>query len=205
MSAPAEKTTETTVSFTENAQKYLASLIDQQEEDVLGLRMFINDPGTPRGETCLSYCREKDLRPDDVTQQHGDFLVYFEARSLPFLEEAEVDYLSNSMGGQLTIKAPFSRMPPKIGADSTIEDRINYVLYSEINPALAAHGGEVRLVEVVEDSVAVLQFGGGCQGCGMVDATLKDGVERTLCEQIPELREVRDMTDHSFRENAYFR
>ena len=57
---------------------------------------------------------------------------------------------------------------------------------------------------VDEDSVAVLQFGGGCQGCGMVDVTLKDGVEKTLLETLPQLTAVRDVTDHSVTENAYF-
>ena len=94
---------------------------------------------------------------------------------------------------------------PKITEDSSIEDRVNYVLYNEINPGLAAHGGNVSLEEIFEESVAVLRFGGGCQGCGMVDVTLKDGVEKTLLEQIPQLTEVRDVTDHSVRENAYYR
>ena len=70
---------------------------------------------------------------------------------------------------------------------------------------MAAHGGNVSLEEIFEESVAVLRFGGGCQGCGMVDVTLKDGVEKTLLEQIPQLTEVRDVTDHSVRENAYYR
>ena len=62
----------------------------------------------------------------------------------------------------------------------------------------------MRLVELLEDGIAVLQFGGGCQGCGMVDATLKHGVEKSLLEQLPELKGVRDVTDHSVRTNAYY-
>ena len=62
----------------------------------------------------------------------------------------------------------------------------------------------MSLVELVDEDVAVLQFGGGCQGCGMVDMTLKDGVEKTLLEQLPQLREVRDITDHSQGENPYY-
>ena len=62
----------------------------------------------------------------------------------------------------------------------------------------------VSLVDIVDDNVAVLRFGGGCQGCGQVDLTLKDGVERTLLERIPELTAVRDVTDHTNRENAYY-
>ena len=79
------------------------------------------------------------------------------------------------------------------------------MLYNEINPGLAAHGGQVTLVEIVEESVAVLQFGGGCQGCAAVDITLKQGVEKSLVERIPELTEIRDVTDHTMRENAYYR
>ena len=55
------------------------------------------------------------------------------------------------------------------------------------------------------NETAVLQFGGGCQGCGMVDLTLKDGVEKTLLEQIEGLKKVQDVTDHSYRENAYYK
>ena len=65
--------------------------------------------------------------------------------------------------------------------DSPIEEQINYILYSDINPGLASHGGDVKLMEVVEEEeghIAILQFGGGCQGCSAVDMTLKDGVER---------------------------
>ena len=69
---------------------------------------------------------------------------------------------------------------------------------------LAAHGGEVSLVEITEDNYAVLRFGGGCQGCSAVDITLKDGVEKTLMEQLPQLAGVRDMTDHTDRSNAYY-
>jgi Fe/S biogenesis protein NfuA len=61
----------------------------------------------------------------------------------------------------------------------------------------------VALVEVVEDE-AVLQFGGGCQGCAAVDMTLKQGVEKTLREQVPDLRGIRDATDHTVTENAYY-
>ena len=129
--------------------------------------------------------------------------AWIDGRSKPFLADALVDYAKDKMGGQLTIKAPNANVP-KVSDDSPIEDRINYVLHSQVNPSLASHGGNVSLVEVVDMNIAILQFGGGCQGCGMVDMTLKDGVEKTLLELIPELTAVRDVTDHSVTENAYF-
>ena len=190
------------VTITESAQDYLAELLSKQE-DALGVRVFINQPGTPRAETCIAYAREGDVEDDDEQRVLEKFTVWFEGRSLPFLEDALVDYAKDRMGGQLTIKAPNAKMP-RVGDDSPIEDRINYVLYNEVNPALAAHGGEVSLVEVTQDSFAVLQFGGGCQGCSAVDMTLKDGVEKTLLEQIPQLAGVKDITDHTDTSQAYY-
>jgi Fe/S biogenesis protein NfuA len=106
------------------------------------------------------------------------------------------------MGGQLTIKAPNSKTP-YVDENSPIEDRINYILYDEINPSLASHGGEVSLLEVTDNKVAILKFGGGCQGCSSVDVTLKQGVEKTLLERIPELTSISDQTDHSDNSSAY--
>ena len=191
------------VTITESAQTYLAGLLAKQEAKDIGVRVFITEPGTPMAETCIAYCRPEEAQEDDIKVSYQQFDGYIDARSEPFLEEALVDYAEDRMGGQLTIKAPNAKVP-KVSDDSPLEDQINYVLHSQINPSLASHGGMVSLIEIVEDNVAVLQFGGGCQGCGMVDVTLKDGVEKTLLETLPQLTAVRDVTDHSVTENAYF-
>ncbi|HBZ49298.1 MAG TPA: Fe/S biogenesis protein NfuA [Halieaceae bacterium] len=188
--------------ITESAQNYLAELLAKQD-GALGVRVFINQPGTPKAETCIAYCRADDVVETDQTQVFGPITAYIELRSIPFLEDALVDYNKDRMGGQLTIKAPNAKLP-RVDDDSPVEDRINYILYNEVNPALAAHGGEVSLVEVTEESVAILKFGGGCQGCGMVDQTLKGGVEKSLLEQVPELTGVRDVTDHTDKSQAYY-
>ena len=205
MSEVAEQATiELKITITESAQDYLAELLEGQEDDVLGIRMFVNAPGTSKAETCIAYCREADIDQEDTLVSYGKFTARFEARSIPFLEDAFVDYAKDRMGGQLTIKAPNAKLP-QVNADSSIEDRINYVLFNEVNPSLAAHGGEVSLLEVTDENIAILQFGGGCQGCGMVESTLKDGVEKSLLEQVPELSAVMDMTDHTDRSHAYFK
>lgn len=190
------------ITITDSAQEYLAELLAKQD-DALGVRVFINQPGTPRAETCIAYCREGDLQEADESVELDKIKVWYEANSLPYLEDALVDYSKDRMGGQLTIKAPNAKMP-RVDEDSPLEDRVNYVLYNEVNPALAAHGGEVSLVEITDDMFAVLQFGGGCQGCSAVDQTLKGGVEKTLLEQLPQLAGVRDMTDHSDTSTAYY-
>lgn len=192
------------IEITEAGQNYLSELLARQDCEGIGIRVFVLDGGTPKAETCIAFCRPGEEEADDEPYQYNGFRAFIEKKSKPYLEEAVVDYAKDSMGGQLTIRAPNSRMP-RIGPDSSLEDRINYVLYNEINPGLASHGGNISLERVTEDKVAVLRFGGGCQGCGMVDVTLKEGVEKTLLQQIPELAGIRDATDHSNQENAYYR
>ena len=191
------------IDITDSAQEYLSELLSKQE-DPTNIKIFVSEPGTPKAETCIVYCKEGEQESDDLFLELEKINVFLEKASLPFLEETKVDYHPDKFGRQLTIRAPNAKMP-NLDEDSSIEDKINYFLYSEINPSLASHGGEVHLVEVLEQTKAVLRFGGGCQGCGMVDLTLKDGVEKTLRNNIPELTEIIDSTDHSQTENAYYK
>ena len=192
------------VIVSESAQGYLGQLIENQEDAGMGVRMFVTQPGTKMAETCLAYCKSEDIVDDDTIVELDGFKLYIETKSLPFLEEAFVDYAEEKMGGQLTIKAPNAKMP-RVDEDSSLEERVNYMLVTDINPGLASHGGEVSLVELTEENVAVLRFGGGCQGCSAVSITLKDGVEKRLLEVIPELTGVKDSTDHTVTDNAYYK
>ena len=192
------------IKITKSAEEYRSQLIHDKNETDLSIRIFIADPGTPKAETCLAYCKPDEAMPDDMIINLDLITVNLEKRSIPFLKDAEVNFDNDTFGGQLTIKAPNARLP-NISADSPVEDRINYVIYNEINPMLESHGGEVSLVEFNNKNEAVLQFGGGCQGCGMVDVTLKDGIEKTLIKQIPEVKAVKDLTDHSIDDNAYYK
>ncbi len=196
------------IELTVSAQEYLAGLLQSQDEDVLGIRVFINEPGTTRAETCVAYCRADDIKEGAIERDYsiapdGGFRAWFDAESWPYLESAKIDYAADKMGGQLTIKAPNSKLP-QVSVDSPLAERINYLLQTEVNPSLAAHGGQVSLMAIDEDNYAILQFGGGCQGCSAVDLTLKDGVEKTLKQHLPDLAGVKDVTDHSDRSSAYY-
>ena len=190
--------------ITESAEKYLDELLESQEKGTVGIKIFVSEPGTPRAETCIAYAKEDESFDDYLLIDELSFSLFLERNSLDFIKDAVVDYSPDKFGGTLTIKAPNAKLP-QIKENASMEEKINYVLYSEINPSLASHGGEVSLVEVLDKETAVLQFGGGCQGCGMVDLTLKDGVEKTLLEQVEGLKGVMDVTDHSYRENAYYK
>ena len=192
------------VTITEDAQSYLAELLEKQNVEGMAVRVFITQPGTRYAEPCLAYCRPEEINPADEVQRTDTLTAYIDAMSIPYLEESIIDFAKDRMGGQLTIKAPNAKMP-RVTPDSPVEDRINYLLFTEVNPGLAAHGGEVSLVELTDDGIAILKFGGGCQGCSAVDMTLKDGVEASLVAKIPEVNGVRDVTDHSQTENAYLK
>ena len=192
------------MTITLSAQDYLFDLLSNQEEDTSGIKIFVSEPGTPRAETCIAYSKKDEDFSSFRLIDEFRFKLYLEEKSIDFLKSAEVDYSPDKFGGTLTIKAPNAKLP-QISENASIEDKINYVLYSEVHPGLAAHGGEVSLIEVLDEETAILQFGGGCQGCGMVDLTLKDGVEKTLLEQVDGLKSVKDVTDHSYRENAYYK
>ena len=81
--------------------------------------------------------------------------------------------------------------------------KVQDLLDSMINPAVAGHGGFVQLIDV-KDNKVYLQLGGGCQGCGAADITLKSGIERLIKEELPEVEEVLDTTDHGAGTNPYY-
>ena len=191
------------LTITQSAEKYLDELLGSQEKDTVGIKIFVSEPGTPRAETCIAYAKEDESLDDYLLIDELSFSLFLERNSLDFIKDAVVDYSPDKFGGTLTIKAPNAKLP-QIKENASMEEKINYVLYSEINPSLASHGGEVSLVEVLDKETAVLQFGGGCQGCGMAQVTLTQGIEASLREAVPEIGNIIDATDHAAGENPYF-
>src|SRR5689334_24876047 len=87
--------------------------------------------------------------------------------------------------------------------DDTLYERVANLFEHEVNPMVARHGGRVELIDV-QDAVVMVRMGGGCQGCGMADVTLRQGIEAMLHEHVPEVRGVVDITDHTAGSNPYF-
>ncbi|QOC21645.1 NifU family protein [Wenzhouxiangella sp. AB-CW3] len=190
------------LTVTPAARDYFGKLLEQQPDDT-HLRLRVINPGTPSADVELTYCPDGQQDVDDLAIDCQSFVLYVEQTSAATLDGAMIDFESNSMGGELNIRAPGlkGRQPP---ADAPIEERVSWVLDARVNPMVASHGGQVGLVEVTADNDVVLRFGGGCQGCGMIDVTLKQGIETTLRQEVPEVREVIDATDHASGENPYY-
>jgi Fe/S biogenesis protein NfuA len=191
------------INISERAQQHFLKLIQQQGIDGLGIRLRAVKAGTPAADCQLEFCEPVDLAGDEWTVECRGFPLYVDAASVPFLDAADIDYETSATGGQLTIRAP--RIKGEAPSESaSLVERVRYVIETEINPRIASHGGRISLEEITAEGMVLLRFGGGCHGCGMADVTLKNGVEKTLRERIPEITAVRDATDHASGANPYF-
>jgi Fe/S biogenesis protein NfuA len=184
------------IEITESAQNHFRALLQSQGGDAVGIRVSAINPGTPSADARLEFAEQGDLLGDEWQIECAGFTLFVDAGSMTFLNGANIDITPTATGTQLTIRAP--NIKGKVpDAGSTLAEQVMYLIESEINPQLAAHKGKVALDSIDADNVVYLRFGGGCQGCSMVDITLKQGVEKSLMAKIPQISAVRDATDHS--------
>lgn len=187
---------------TERAIQHFQHLLEQENTPGMNLRIQVENPSTPSADVGVCFCPPEEEVENDLPIAFKAFTLFVDKDSKEALQDAHIDYEENAWGGQLSVKAPFLKgREPAIG--SSLEERVQYVLDTEITPSLASHGGRVSLVEIQEGGIVILRFGGGCHGCGMVTVTLRDGIEKTLKDKFPEIREVRDATDHTTGDNPY--
>lgn len=190
------------VNISDEAREYLGGLVLEQGDKADGVILFVLNPGTSKAEVCLAFAEHGKTERKVVAYELPMLVLYIEEESHPYLEDASIDFITNDLQKSITIKAPHSRAP-RLSENSTIEEKIQYFLATEVNPDLASHGGEVSL-EKLENGSAYLRFGGGCQGCSMVDVTLKNGVEKQLLSAFSELHSVVDVTDHEAGTQGYY-
>jgi Fe/S biogenesis protein NfuA len=191
------------IHISEAAQAHFVKLLEKQAAGT-NIRVFVVNPGTASAECGVSYCPVDAVEATDLRVTFNGFDAVIDADSKPFLVDAEIDFVTDQMGSQLTLKAPNAKVR-KVSDNAPLKERVQYVIDAEINPQLANHGGRVSVVELTEDGVAILQFGGGCNGCSQVDLTLKEGIEKELLNRFSgELSGVRDVTDHQRGEHSYY-
>ena len=165
------------IRISDAAQAHFAKLLANQEEGTQ-IRVFVINPGTPNAECGVSYCPPDAVEDTDTALKFEQLTAYVDELSAPYLEDAEIDFVTDQLGSQLTLKAPNAKMR-KVSDDAP-------------------------LMEITDDGLAILQFGGGCNGCSMVDVTLKEGIEKQLLNEFPELKGVRDLTEHQRGEHSYY-
>ena len=197
------------VAFTESASATIRKALTRTDPPREHLRIeVIVENG--RFEYRMSVCEAADVRASDVVIDEAGFRVALDRESAERLAGATIDWQETLLESGFHFdnpNAPASAVLPqgaRTDLQGSVPDRLRMLLETEINPAIAAHGGRVSLLDVVDNRV-FLAFGGGCHGCGMVDVTLKQGIETRIREVIPEVVEVVDATDHSTAESPYYK
>ncbi len=189
--------TESILNVTDAAADKIRSAKASAGSDDVALRVMAREDGAKfRYELKLVATDSKDA--DDSVVHLDGIDLYLDRESVPRLQGATLDYVEEVSGAGLKFENPNQTTL----AGHPLAGRVQEILDDRVNPSLAAHGGVVSLVDIQETRV-VLSFGGGCQGCGMADVTMKEGVASQLKQQIPEISEVVDATDHASGQNPY--
>jgi len=187
-------------------EKVLEARSEEEESEKLALRVQIIGVNGPEFSYDLSFESIDEALDNDVISTIGDLTVLVPEESYENLNGATLDLPSNPMQGGLVIRNP-NRPNMLEGEDleltGSISEKLQQLLDQHINPSLAAHGGYAEIVKM-EGTAAHILMGGGCQGCAMSAATLRQGIEVMIAEAIPEITEIVDVTDHEAGENPFF-
>ena len=185
------------LTITPMAKEQILAAIAEEERKGLGLRVAITGKGPAGFRYSLDLVAPGENLPDDLVVEEGDFKIFVDKKSAPKLEGSTIDFVIRLQESGFKFDNPNSMW------SDTNAQKVQEVIDQRINPSIAAHGGFVTLLDV-RDDIAYISFGGGCQGCGMVDVTLKQGVQVMIKEAVPELRDVLDTTDHAAGTNPYY-
>ena len=196
------------ITLTDAAKEQILSALAQQE-DKTALRVEAKTNGTSDFSYGMKLIGPEESTPEDVVVEGAEFQIVIDPKSAEYLKGASIDYEDQIVKSGFKFHNPNKPEIPKLGdgprADLTgpVAEQVQRLIDTELNPAVAAHGGSMQLLGV-RDNKVYLSFGGGCHGCGMVDVTLKQGVEQRIRDLIPDIEEVVDATDHSTGENPYY-
>lgn len=190
------------ITFTDRAREMVQAFVAENEGEDLALRIGMSgSPVSPTFDLTLVGLIEQ--APDEVMVDGGGFVVLVRQADSALLEGATVDYVERVNESGFEVRPAGAAPARKSGIPTgEIADRVRNVLETQVNPAIAAHGGMISLVDV-EDTDVYVEMSGGCQGCALSRMTLRQGVERMLREAVPELTAVHDVTDHASGDNPY--
>lgn len=195
------------VEITPAALEQIIALRNQEPIPDLHLGLRIAGVGANGFIYETAFLRGSDVTEEDHVEQHGELPVAIPAESLDNLRGSVLDLAGDPESPGLVLRNPNPATPPitegDVELEGSIEERVQQLIELYINPAIAAHGGFVTLAGIEGDQ-ALVELGGGCQGCGLAAMTLRQGIESSIKHHVPEILEVVDVTDHSAGENPFF-
>lgn len=166
-------------------------------ESAKAVRIEVESSSALKGRYAIAYVPDAESVDDLIGFEVQGIPFVAERKAVPFLEGTEV-FINGE--DELEIQNPSLSVKELTGS---LEEQVQTLLDDQINPMVAGHGGVVSL-RAIEEGKVYLEFGGGCQGCGMIDVTLKQGIEVMLKDHIPDLAGVFDVTDHAEGDNPYY-
>ena len=179
------------------AKKKVLALLEAQGRQGSALRLAITGRGPGGFLYDLRFVEGTMKAPEDLVVDAGGFQVFIDPDSAPKLNGATLEFTEGIHESGFRIDNPNPLWEdPKAKA-------VQEVIDTKINPGVATHGGYVTLLDV-KDDIAYVTLGGGCQGCGMANVTLKQGIEVIIREAVPEIHQVIDSTDHAGGTNPYY-
>lgn len=192
------------VRFSDKAREMVLTFIGEEEESQdYYVRVAVESPSPLDPRYSIALVEPEEVGDRDRVFDAGGFRVAVDPESAELLEGAHVEWVETLNETGFKVENPNLKPIGSEPLEGPLAERVRTVIDSEINPAVASHGGEIGLVEV-RDAVAYIRMSGGCQGCGMARVTLKQGVERMLREAVPEIQGIVDVTDHSAGSNPYY-
>ncbi|MFE8071037.1 iron-sulfur cluster assembly protein [Marinobacteraceae bacterium S3BR75-40.1] len=141
------------------ARDYLAGLLAKQQEPGMAARVFVENGGTRRAETCLAYCPPGQEEPSDLQVHFGELRVFFDAESVPYLQDMTIDLSGPPDRQQLTIKAPNSKKPAKPPRTFVLPEACVALRVPQGNPETLPEGATVSITQALGGSFTV-----NCQG-----------------------------------------
>ena len=190
------------VTFTDGAKAHVVAFLAEESEP-LAVRIEVLDSSPLAPQYDLALIEESERESGDQVYEQGGFEVVVPQSSADLLQGATVDWVESMQGSGFKVENP-NIVPIGEGlAEGPLADRVKQVIEMQVNPAIASHGGSVTLVEVRED-VVYLEMMGGCQGCGMAAVTLAQGIRRIIMENVPDVRDIVDVTNHDAGVNPYY-
>src|SRR3972149_6124992 len=187
----------TMFTVSEVAKNKVLALLESQGKKGSALRVAITGRGPGGFQYDLRFVEDGDKGPEDVVEDAGGFQVFIDSASAQNLNGATLNFVEGIHQSGFSVENPNSIWTePKAKA-------IQEVIDTQINPGVASHGGFVTLLDVKEDT-AYIALGGGCQGCGMANVTLKQGIEVLIKQAVPEIKQVVDTTDHAGGTNPFY-
>ena len=185
------------IDISRKAQDHIKKFLNASSEKIQGVSIIIETKTERKANYSIQFIELSDTPAENISIDFENITVLVSKEVIPYLEGTEVDLNDK---GELEAFNPNMSITEISGS---VEEQIQHVLDEEVNPMVASHGGVVSLLEV-KDHNAYLEFGGGCQGCGMIDVTLKQGVEVMIKAQIPDIEAIYDVTDHAGGTNPYY-